>query len=187
MARKLKVFCLEGNWQDDLTEKDSLEPLLQLLTCHGELDYIRRDVATKAELVFYIKQWARRKYNEYDFGYFAFHGSDGQAIKLSDGTKLSLNAFANLLGNAASRKVVHIASCHGLKVSQRQLDSFLDKTKALAVCGYTEEVDTLDAAALELLLMGELRGNWRDPEARFRRLHRSFGDLVERTGFVWAL
>ena len=45
------VFCLEGDWDDNLRSRQSVEPMLQLLADCGELSYIHRDVATREDVL----------------------------------------------------------------------------------------------------------------------------------------
>lgn len=56
------VFCLEGEWSPDLRSRWSVEPILQLLERLGYLTAIHRDVASKAELTYYLRKWVQRGY-----------------------------------------------------------------------------------------------------------------------------
>jgi len=55
---KKGIYCLEvGEWFDSLKEKTSVEPVLTLL--HDSLlsvPYIHRDIATEAELHYYLRK-----------------------------------------------------------------------------------------------------------------------------------
>ncbi len=188
LPRMVRVFCLEGNWRpDDLALRDSLDPLLQLLERHRLIDYIRRDVATRAELEHYLRIWGRRDYKDYEFCYLAFHGNRGRAVLLDD-DGVSLEELGSLLGKyrAAKDAVVHVASCYGLRVADQDLTEFLAQTRAWAVSGYSKRVDTMEAAAFELLLFNALGGSWRDIGARYEWLEATYPDLCDRVGFEWA-
>lgn len=183
----LEVFCLEGNWQgDDLRARDSLVPLLDLLSWHDEIDYAHRDVATVHEFEHYLGIWGRYPQRQFEFGYFAFHGSKRKALFLDQGA-LSLHELGRLMRKtrAGEGKIIHIASCYGLLVSEDELEGFLEATGAGVVCGYTEYVDTLRAAAFEILLLHELRGDWTDYHRRFARIANQQADLAEELGFRW--
>lgn len=185
MARGLQVFCLEGNWEkNDLTDRSSLEPLLHLLECHSEIEYIRRDVATKAEFDYYLRRWAKL---DHDFGYLAFHGDRGKAVLLDDGSQISLANLGRRLKEtkAAKDAVIFIASCYGLAVSPQSLQSIYSNSGASAVCGYTKEIDTIEAAAFEILLMHELYGAWRNACRPLKRFVKQYPTLVEELGFVY--
>lgn len=184
----VSVFCLEGNWRpENLALKDSLEPLLQLLERHRLIEYIRRDVATVAELKHYLRTWGSPEYKHYEFCYLAFHGDRGRAVLLDD-DDLTLSELARLLKQrrAAKNAVVHIGSCYGLRVTEDELRGFLRETGAWAVSGYSERVDMMEAAAFELLLFSILGGPWRDIRARYELLEATYPDLSERVGFEWA-
>lgn len=185
----LGVFCLEGNWQpDDLRLKDSVEPVLQLLQYHGVIEYIRRDIATRAELDHYISLWASRRYERYEVCYFAFHGDEGKALML-DEEDLTLRALGNMIKRrkAGRRTVIHIASCWGLAVTESALNSFLEGTGAVAVCGYSMTVNTVEAAAFEALMFQTLNSRWKYPRTPFEKLRASYPDLWNHLGFRVAL
>jgi hypothetical protein len=185
----MDVFCLEGNWEHrHLDSPQTLRYLLELVASCGDIEYVHRDVATKRELEYYIERWGDRAHRGFEFGYFAFHGAEDRAILLDD-EDLTLARFATLLAKhqAGRNCIVHVASCHGLATSRRQLKGFLDKTGALAVCGYQEPVDMLRAAGFELLMMRELVGNWRYAERKFKHIVDRYDRLVDDLGFVYAV
>lgn len=183
----LEVLCLEGNWQgDDLDAADSLYPLLELLAVHEQISFAYRDVATVEELEHYLEVWAKYPQREYEFGYLAFHGTKRKALFLDRGA-LTLDELGRLIGRrrAGKGKMIHLASCYGLRIDDASLDVFLEATDAAVVSGYTEQVDTLRAAAFELLLLYELRGQWTDYERRFKRIVKQQALLVKELGFRW--
>lgn len=184
----LEVLCLEGNWRgDDLGARDSLRPLLDLLASHEEIEYAYRDVATLAELEHYAKVWADYPDRQYEFAYLAFHGDKGKALLL-DRDALTLEDLGKLIRRcgAGEGKIIHIASCYGLRVSPSELKKFLKLTSAIAVCGYEKDVLTLEAAAFELLLLSALAGPWRNYRARFEHITEQYPDLTDHLGFIWA-
>jgi hypothetical protein len=183
----VRVFCLEGNWRpDNLELSESLEPLLQLVQRHRLIEYIRRDIATRAELEYYLGAWGKRKYENYQFAYLAFHGTRGRAVFLDDDS-LSLNELGQLLREQRAGKdaVIHLGSCYGMKVTEEALEAFLAETRAWAVSGYTKQVDTMEAAAFELLLFNSLGGPWREIGARYEALDKRYPDVRDHVGFAW--
>lgn len=63
MASLPGIFCLEGEWNpDDLRSRSSVEPILHLLERLKLATAIHRDVASKAELAFYLGKWVQRRY-----------------------------------------------------------------------------------------------------------------------------
>ena len=49
------VFCLEGDWEPNLTSRTSIGPVLELLETSGypSVPFIRRDVGTLTEVDYY--------------------------------------------------------------------------------------------------------------------------------------
>lgn len=65
------VFCLEGQWWDDLSEKASLRGLLEMLPSWGVVDdFIHRDVGTVEEFCKFAGRWGD-EYQDYQLAYFA--------------------------------------------------------------------------------------------------------------------
>ena len=61
------IFCLEGEWDNDLRKKRSIRPVLDLLQHSNSprVDSIRRDVGTKAEFEYYLRKWSLQKYQNF--------------------------------------------------------------------------------------------------------------------------
>ena len=57
IAMEKKIFCLEGLWEEDLTKKSTILPILELLYLNNKIEYIYRDCATKEEFEFYLQKW----------------------------------------------------------------------------------------------------------------------------------
>ncbi len=150
-----KVFCLEGQWfDDDLEAPATLRGVLELLKSWGRIDYIYRDVSTVAEFERYAARWAS-EYAQYKMAYFASHGDAGQ-VWLSDDASVPLERLGDLLEGRCAGRLIHLGGCSTLSIRPAAIRDFLTATGARAVCGYTTDVDTIEAAALEMLLMHEL-------------------------------
>jgi hypothetical protein len=185
----MDVFCLEGNWDyRHLDSPETVRYLLELVQSCEDIEYVHRDVATKPELEYYIQRWGDRAHRDFEFGYFAFHGDEGKAILL-DEDALTLGGLATMLAKHAAGRgcIVHIASCHGLATTETQLERFLRKTDALVVCGYEQRVDTLRAAAFELLMLRELAGDWSLADRKFKNIVDRYDRLADELGFVYAI
>lgn len=151
------VFCLEGQWLEDLSAKASMRGLLELLKDWEIIDdFIHRDVATEAEFCKFASRWGGdRQYAGYRLAYFASHGSSSQ-IWLDDDDSVSIEQLGDLLQGQCHGRVIHLGGCSTLAARRSAIEAFQDITDARAVCGYTEDVDTIEAAALELLLITTL-------------------------------
>jgi hypothetical protein len=169
-----KVFCLEGQWFEDLEYKASLRGILDLLKSWEVIeDFIFRDVGTTEEFRKFAGLWAT-DYDDYELAYFASHGSGGH-IWLDQDVGLAMSEVAAILEDSCEGRVVHLGGCSTLKTRNAAVDEFLSQTRARAVCGYVRDVDTVEAAALEMLLIEEL--------ARKRRVGDGLNAFVKSSAF----
>jgi hypothetical protein len=175
------IFCIEGIWDPDLRTPSSVEPLLDLLNLNALIDYIHVDCATVEEFELYIKKWMQKRYDRYPILYLATHGS---ASELKIGRHpYSIDDLGTLMEGKCANRFIMFSSCSTMRIDKRVLKSFLDRTEALAVCGYRVDVNWLWSTAFELLLLSEIQKNefsGRGAEAIDRaatRISRSFKDL----------
>ncbi|MES2591896.1 MAG: DUF6642 family protein [Bacteroidota bacterium] len=154
---KKGIYCLEGLWTDDLQNKSTVLPILELLHKGSICNYIYHACATREELEFFLKKWKKKSIiTKYPILYLAFHGKRGHIYITSKNT-LSLNDLAEVLENSAQGKVIFFASCETLNAGGRTIQSFLKKTNAIAAIGYKQEVDWMIATAFELLVLDALQ------------------------------
>lgn len=180
------IFCLEGEWDSDLTSRLSVRPVLELLEQLGVAQWIHRDVATRSEFEYYIEKWTSEEYADFSVLWLAMHG-DSAAISMSadfEGS-LTMDELEAMLAGACAGKVVYFASCSTLKEDPRRLQQFARKTGARAVIGYRKNVDWSDAAAFEMLLLQELATRVRS-NGIFKRLQEDHPVLAKRLGLVVA-
>lgn len=163
MAKKVQrkgVFCLEtASWEPGVRDKSSVEHVLRLLETGYRVPYLHFDVATREEFEFYLKKWAGTSFHDsHPILYLSFHGERG-AIWMGERRQnlLTLNELAELLDGSCKGRVIHFGSCSTLDVHGRELNAFLDRTRALAVCGFKTDVDWLQSVAFEMLVMGGLQ------------------------------
>ena len=160
MAKKKGVFCLEtASWEPGIRDKSSVEHMLRLLETGFEVPYLHFDGATREEFQFYLKKWAGPSFRKsHPILYLAFHGDSG-AIRLGGRREnwLNLSELAELLDGSCRGRVIHFGTCSTLDIHGREINTFLDQTDALAVCGFKTDVDWLPSAAFEMLVMGGLQ------------------------------
>jgi len=157
-TEKSGIFSLEGDWEEDLQDPTSVWPLLQLLKDVEGIPYVHRQVATREQLSYYVDRW--QQYPNHPILYLAFHGVEGYidlTRESSDDSYVSLDALAAVLEDRCAGRLVHFSSCHTLQVRREELQVFMARTKALAVCGYLRKVDFVESSALELLWLTELQ------------------------------
>jgi hypothetical protein len=154
------VFCLEGDWDRDLKSRKSLQPVLQLVEQSGypRIPSIRRDIGTIAEFEHYLKKWCLKHYKDFPILFLAFHGSPGTLHLGDSATCVDLDWLEERLAGKCKGKVIHFGSCSTLSVHGKRLNTFMERTKALAVCGYQIDVDWMHSAAFEIMLLGAFHG-----------------------------
>ncbi len=177
---KKGIFCLEGLWAHDLTNKSTVLPILELLQKGSVCNNIYHTCATREELEFFLNKWKQKSIStKYPILYLAFHGKKGQ-IYITDKSTYSLNDLAVILEGSAKGKVVFFASCETLNTAGRTIQSFLKKTNAIAAIGYKQEVDWMIATAFELLVLDALQQDKFDSkgfENIERKIKSEYGNL----------
>lgn len=166
------IFCLEGEWNRDLRNRGSVLPTLENLERLGYATFVHRDVATREELRYYCQKLVNTeaRYRRFHVLYLAMHGAKN-CLYLNDESKeepIDLAELANLIGSAAQGRAVYLGSCSTLKAPRKQLDDFLAATGARLLCGYGKDVDWLEAASFEALLLQQLANDGhRDAAERY--------------------
>lgn len=176
------VFCLEGEWDDDLHDRKSVQPLLEMLERLGEIKAIHRNVATRAELKHYLDKWVGTGYQDYWVLYLATHGGKGTLV-WSAHEDTTLDHLAELLGDGAKDAYVYLGACKTLLDSQAAQD-FVARAKVAGLLGYREDVDWLEGAAFEVILLAWLANHAGRPATIFNRLMERHGDIARLYKFT---
>lgn len=123
----------------------------------------------------------------YDVLYIAAHGDAGGLVDES-GTYMSMRWLASRLADTCVGRVVFLAGCGTLDVSDRKLASFASTTRATAVAGYGRAVDWLESAQMDLITLAALAkhgpgatGVWvRSPSATFDEIAEEYPGFADR-------
>lgn len=187
VARRARagVFCLEGPWDNLLTDRSSVRPLLEVLEGQDIIEFAHRDAATIEEFEAYLRQWTQKQYQRLSFGYLAFHGDQGHLVVGK--TKYTLERLGRLLEGRLAGRVLYFGSCGTLGVDLDEIKGLRAQTGARAVCSYTEDVDWIESAAFDLNLIDAV--TWYDRiDAGFKYLEKNHAGMCDRLGFraVWA-
>lgn len=201
MARKQSqwknVYCLETDQWYRHKNRTSVEPMLLLLERFMKISYECRDVGTRAEFKYMLNKYFKRVYDTHPILYLAFHGWYAENdhpdayINTGDGTTIYLSELENMIKSRCSDRVIHFGACGVMETHGTRLNAFVKETKALGILGYRDEVDWLEAAAFDALLIYYLQ------YATFRRkdsIAKALDDLVQaapklasRLGFRYVL
>ena len=190
-ARRRGIFCLEGTWSRSLKKQSSVEPILQLLRQWDPVfvRFVHRDVDTGGSLRYYLDKWTKNSYADYPILYLAFHGEQGTLCigdqRRRDG-QVRLEDLERMLAGKCGKRIIYFAACATVGIHGNRLNAFLRKTGALAVCGYTADVDWLVATAFELLVFAAMQENALSKSgarAMKRRIYDASPQLAKRLGF----
>lgn len=156
-TQKKGIFCLEGLLDNDLANTSTVRGILNLLQDNSKIPYFYKDFAVWEELEFYLRKWIQKKYDKYPILYLSTHGN---SFEIYDGRyRYSLDQLGDILERQCENRMVMISSCSTMAADKRLLKGFLAKTGCLGVCGYRNDVNLLQAAAFELLLIAEMQEN----------------------------
>ncbi len=157
-----------------------MRPAFDLLAGQEYVQVVHRDVGTTTELEYYAKKMTERRYDRFEMVYLAFHGEPGRLWVGEEG--ISLDRLAELLGDACRGRVVHFGSCSTMRLSPDRLAEFKARTGAVAVSGYTKDIDWLESCAFELMLIGALT-HYKTRAAAFKYVERTLPQLAEQLGW----
>lgn len=179
-----RVFCLEAPWSDRLTDRSSVRPLLDLLESRGEIRYAHRTASSVDEFLRSLRQWTQARYERFGFGYLATHGERG-TVRVGQAL-VPLETLKDELRGRLAGRVLYFGSCETMRISLDQAQEFRRVTRARAVCGYTTEIDWVEAAAFELNLLYSV-GHYDRIDAGFRYLDKHHGDTCRHLDLraVW--
>ena len=156
--QRKNIFCLETYSWFKRKDRTSVEPILELLKGMEYCDYLRRDVATRNEFEYFLNEYFRDEYKNYPILQLSFHGSDDPpSIILGNDKQISLDDLAKMINGRCSKRVIYFGSCSTMNVHGATLNKFMRNTEALAIFGYREEIDYLQSAAFEPLILGSLQ------------------------------
>jgi len=181
------IFAFEGDWDsEDLRKGWSIRPSLETLRDMFEIKFIYRQTGTGDELGYYVDKWlarGKKNYRDHRVGYFRFHGEPGCIDTGEDG--VSLDQIERWIDGRAKGRVIVFHSCSTLKIEDKRIKQFLDRTKATAVVGYAKEPDSLEAISFELLLLWALTGH--EPHEAREFLFANYGEFIERLALTFHL
>lgn len=176
------ILCLEGEWDSDLRARASVEPILHLLERLGRITSIHRDVSTIAEVEHVVRTWAQHKYDAYPVLYIAAHGSRN-TVSWSTRQTSSLDELAEMLRPVPGSFYVYFGSCQTLADDQA-VRRFAAVSGARAVVGYRRDIDWIESAAFDVVLLSELAEHSGYGKGLFSRLMRNHGQTAKRLHLV---
>ena len=153
MARN-GILCLEGDWEEGLARRRTVRPVLELLKSQWNIPFIHRNASTREEFRSVLGKWSTARYQDFRILYLAFHGVPGH-LKIEDEIVPILDLHELFRGGARGR-FIHFGACETVSTKPGQLRDFLRRSGFAGLCGFREDVDWLEACALELVVLNEL-------------------------------
>ena len=169
-VKKPGIFCLESDWNRDLRDNPTVEPILQLLKSFGVVEYIHRDIGTRTEFEHYVRQWTLARYASYRTLFIAAHGDiDTLATGFGRANEISLFELQELLAGKCKARIIYFGACSVFNGEESWLTEFAKVTQAKAIIGYRENVSSLECAAFEATLLQRIV-TWGRADASFKEV-----------------
>lgn len=157
MNRQRNIYCIEGNWNTNPRNKQSIRPILDILYRSCGIKYVYRRTNTKDDFLEALRQFTFSRYKNYSILYIAFHGKpNGICI---GGEFVTLAEISAVLEGCLTDCIVHFGSCSTLRVKRLVINDFLIKTGVALVSGYRRQVDFIDSTAWEMIWLQSLQRN----------------------------
>jgi hypothetical protein len=175
-----RIFAIEALWFDNSP-----------LSVRGLLDIVQH--AVEVPVTYYqadtIDQ-LRSTLDRYawmicpgDILYIATHGNPGLLKFHASQERITLEELAEIMGRRFAGTAIFLSGCDVMKIEQERIQTFLRRTGARTVMGYTTEVNWVLGGALDMIVLQlmqyfkRLRWAWK----KMKLWHR---DMVRGTGFV---
>jgi hypothetical protein len=172
------IVCLESLWDEDLENRLSVLPILELTARTTNAKFVYLTCNTRAELRHNLGLFKRG--SAYNILVLAFHGDPGE-IELPGNVLVSIENLAEMMRRRFAGWIVHFASCGTVKVDEERMAAFVAATGVAMVTGYVNLVDWTEGTVMDLLLLRWLQ-YYRNLGAFLKHLHKSYPDLVALTG-----
>ena len=171
------VACLESFWTYAVENRLSLAPILELLSKRNGTRSVLLTCNTIDELKFNLDIVQHMK--GYRILLLGFHGYSG-GIYMPD-LAIEMEALATFMGKGFRDWIVFFDSCRTMTVEKDRILKFIETTEVLMVMGYKNEVDWLEGAAVDLLVLNGLQ-YYKEMPRFWSRFKKVYGNLVKITG-----
>lgn len=174
---KKNIACLESLWDENLENRLTVRPILQIAATLNDVQVIYLTCNTVEEFKHNLVKLKRRR--GYGVLYLSLHGSPGE-VHVDDAV-LDLESLAALMGKGFQNWILHFGSCGTVDVPRGRLQRFIAATGVALVVGYRGDVVWVDSAALDLLLLDWAQA-YKDMRSLWNKVRTSYRDLVRLTG-----
>lgn len=175
------IFCIEGVWNNDLKDKTSIRSALDFIEHNGAVKHIHKNCSTPDQLEEWLKEAVLKRYKQYGIIYLAFHGHPG-TLQVGKRKKMTLGEIAEVLQDKAEDKIIHFGSCSTLAISKWEINRFIKKTGALAVSGYSCDIDFMPSTFLDILYF-QFCQRYSDMPLIHKDVKTFYGPMARQLGF----
>jgi hypothetical protein len=174
------IACLESLWDTNVENKLTVAPLLELIASINYIRFTHLTCNTLDELEFNLRSLPSRR--TYKILYLAFHGNPGE-IQLGDDTVIPLEKLATMMGRKFAGWIIHFGTCGTLQAPRPRLRTFFRETRVAMLLGYRKDVDWIESAAMDLILLDWLQ-SYKSLPSMWKRVRGSYRDLIAATGLT---
>ncbi len=171
------VACLESFWTYAVENRLSMAPVLELLGKKNGTRSVLLTCNTMDELKFNLD--IVRHMPGYRILILGFHGYPG-GIYLPD-LEITIESLATFMGKGFRDWVIFFDSCRTINVDRDRITDFISATGAKMVIGYKREVEWLEGAAIDLLILNWLQF-YKDMRKFWKGFRRAYKDWVRSSG-----
>lgn len=179
--KEKNIFCIEGDWGQGYEDCRSITTALDFLNASIGIHAIRKGCTNPEQFSNYLKDSLKDSYESFGIIYLAFHGSPGK-LHINQHQKIDFSSIAATLEGKARDKIIHFGSCSTLKLSGWDLRRFKKATGALAISGYSKEIDFIESTVLDILYFRKCQA-YQKVSLISRDMHLHYGKLVRQMGF----
>ncbi len=184
------IFCIEADWFG-LVRPMSMRPALDLLEqSDARIPFVLRDAVTRSEVEFYLRRFFQTRYRRFDILWFAIHSRPGELLPGDMRVpleRISFDDLESLLVGKCAGRILHFSGCRYLNIPDARVAKFLNRTKALAISGFRQEVPWLESTIFEIYWLTLLHYESRTVKGVRRAItlmRREQKPLCKKFGFV---
>ena len=171
------IACLESFWDDDIENRLTVAPILELLSKRNRIKFTLLTCNTREELEHNLTLLRKRK--GYGILSLAFDGQPGRI--LLNGSPLNIETLAEIMVKGFTNRIIYFGSCATINVKEERILNFMKSTGILMVMGYDRSIDWLSSTALDLFLLDCLQC-YRDMRKFWNFFRRNYQGMTEIIG-----
>ena len=157
------IYCIEDVWPE--RGEMSARPLLEAMADFREIHTAHRIATDGERFKARLREWASADMT-FAILHLWYHGWPDE-VSPSGHESVTLKDIEDELEGHCDKCLVHFGSCKTLKLDEKRIQSFLERTGAVAVSGYTKNVGWIEPVALELIYLDCVQQNMRPGNQRY--------------------